>query len=231
MTASGPVSVSVTETITITDTPIIPDVLDQETITVTDTPVVVAMPAPDPIAAPVVYYSVGSLGFGTIAPGQTATQSFTLSNIGEDPLVLAVVIIGQSAACVAYPVPCFSQPQIRCTNGAQSLPTTLPPTGGCLVTISYLAPSGTPPNGTITFTDNATLSNLTSTGSGSAFMQTLVLNGSGSDAPPPPVPPATVYVTDSETITVTDTLTIPDVFDQETITVTDTPAIVVTPAP
>ncbi len=231
VTASGPVSVSVTETITITDTPIIPDVLDQETITVTDTPVVVAMPAPDPIAAPVVYYSVGSLGFGTIAPGQTATQSFTLSNIGEDPLVLAGMVIGQSAACVASPVPCFSQPQIRCTNGAQSLPTTLLPTGGCLVTISYLAPSGTPANGTITFTDNATLSNLTSTGSGSTFMQTLVLNGSGSDAPPPPVPPATVYVTDSETIKVTDTLTIPDLLDQETITVTDTPAIVVTPAP
>jgi Bacterial Ig-like domain (group 3)/Chitobiase/beta-hexosaminidase C-terminal domain/FG-GAP-like repeat len=230
VTASGPVTVSVAETITATDTPTIPDTLDQETIAITDTPVIVAMPALEPIAAPVAYYSVGSVGFGTVAPGQTATQAFTLSNIGEEPLVLSAVVIGQSASCLASPVPCFSQPQVLCTNGAQSLPTTLPPAGGCLVAISYLAPSGTPPNGTITFTDNATLSNLPSSGSGLTFMQTLVLNGSGGDAPPPPVPPATVYVTDMETITVTDAPMIPDVLDEEMITITDTPVILVTPA-
>ena len=61
-------------------------------------------------------------------------------------------------------------------------------------------------------------------------MQTLVLNGSGGDAPPPPVPPATVYVTDMETITVTDAPMIPDVLDEEMITITDTPVILVTPA-
>jgi len=229
ITASGPVIVQVTETITVTDTPTSPDVLDQETVTVTDTPVVVAMPASG-IAAPVAYYSVGSVGFGSVAPGQMAAQTFSISNIGQLPLILSGALVSQSPACATYPVPCFSQPQILCTNGATSFPTTLSTAGACLFTISYTAPSGTAPSGALTITDSAELSNLTSTGSGTTFMQSVPLSGSGSDAPPPVAPPTTLYIADVETVTVTDLPSGSDVFDGETVTVTDTPLIVVTPA-
>jgi hypothetical protein len=221
--------VAVTETITVTDTPASPDVLDQETVTVTDTPVVVAMPASG-IAAPVAYYSVGSVGFGNVAPGQTATQTFSISNIGELPLIVSGALVSQSPACATSPVPCFAQPQILCTNGATSFPTTLPTAGACLFTISYTAPSGTAPSGALTITNNAELSNLTSAASGSAFTQTVPLNGSGSDGPPPVAPPTTLYVTDAETITVMDLPVVSDVSDEETVTVTDTPLVLVTPA-
>jgi hypothetical protein len=229
ITASGPVIVQVTETITVTDAPTSPDVLDQETVMVTDTPVVVAMPASG-IEAAVAYYSVGSVGFGSVSPGQMAAQTFSISNIGMLPLILSGALVSQSPACATYPVPCFSQPQILCTNGETSLPTTLPTAGACLFTVSYTAPSGTAPSGALTITDNAELSNLTSTGSGTTFMQSVPLNGSGSDAPPPVAPPTTLYITDVETITVTDLPAVSDVVDEETVTVTDTPLIVVTPA-
>jgi len=202
---------TITETITVTDAPAFPDVFDQETITVADTPVVVAMPATLTTTLPVAYYSVGSLGFGTVAAGQTVTQSFSLSNIGQGGLSV-------SLGGISSP---FSLAQTTCTNGASSLPTTLSPAGACVFTISYLAPAGAAPNGAITFTDNSPLSNVSSSGSGSTFMQSIVLNGSGTSTSPGAPPQTMVPVTDLEVITVSDTPTFPDVFDAEKITVTD----------
>ena len=76
-----------------------------------------------------------------------------------------------------------------------------------MFTISYLAPTGAAPTGTIAFTDNSSLSNLTSTGSGSTYVQSLALNGSGTSTPPGPPPQMTVSVAVPEVILVTDTPT------------------------
>jgi hypothetical protein len=196
--SSTPVNVSVTETILVTDSPAFPDVFDPEAIEVTDTPLVVPMPAPLTFAAPVAYYSVGSVGFGTVAAGLTATQSFSLSNIGQGQLSLS----GESV-----PGGAFSLTQIQCSNGASSLPTTLSTADACVFTISYLAPTGPAPTGAITFTDNSALSNLTSTGSVSTYVQSIALNGSGTSTPPGPPPQMSVPVSVSEVIVVTDTPT------------------------
>ena len=166
-----------------------------ETITVTDTPLVVAMPALLTIAEPVAYYSVGSLGFG----GQSGTLPLTVSNIGEANLSLNPV---------TSPASPFSIASVACTNGATSLPTTLPSAGACIFSISYVAPSSGTPTGTITFTDNAALSNLTSTAAGSNFTQTIPLSGAGTSTAPPAPPSTTVSVSVNETIKVTDTETI-----------------------
>jgi len=193
----SPVNITVNESITVTDAPLVSDIFDSEPITVTDTPLVVAMPATLPIAVPVAYFSPGGLGFGTVAAGQTATLPLTVSNIGQGSLSLAVNPPGSP----------FSISAVACTNGASSLPTTLPSMGACVLSITYLAPSGTAPNGTITFTDNSPLSNVTSTSlGGSNFTQSIPLQGAGSSTPPPAPPSLTVTIpTINESITVTDT--------------------------
>ena len=172
--------------------------------------------------APVAYFSVTSLGFGTVAVGQTATQTLTVSNIGEGPLVLTSAVVAQS--------PSFTLTQIACTDGETSLPATLAAAEGCILTISYLAPSGTPPNGTITFTDNAALSSPPSTPAGSNYTQSIALTGSGASTAPLPPPSATVTIpTINEMIMVSDTETFPDVPDTESIIVTDKVSVTTVP--
>jgi hypothetical protein len=123
------VNVSVTETILVTDSPAFPDVFDAEAIAVTDTPLIVPMPAALTFATPVAYYSVGSVGFGTVAAGQTATQSFSLSNIGQGQLSVNGESISGSA---------FSPSQVHCSTGASSLPAVLPPSR-CLRVYDFLS--------------------------------------------------------------------------------------------
>jgi sugar lactone lactonase YvrE len=197
--STTPVCACVTETILVTDSPTFPDIFDPEAIAVTDTPLIVPMPAPLSFALPVAYYSVGSVGFGTVAPGQTATQSFSLSNIGQGQLTLNGESVSGSA---------FSLAQIQCSNGASSggtsLSTTLPPSGACVFTISYTAPTGAAPTGAIVFTDSASLSNVTSTGSQSTYVQSIALNGSGTSTSPGAPPQMMVPVNAPETILVVD---------------------------
>jgi hypothetical protein len=192
-----PVIITVSEPITVTDTPLVSDVSDSEPITVTDTTLVVAMPATLPLAAPVAYFSPGGLGFGSVQAGQTATLPLTVSNIGQGTLSLAANPPGSP----------FSISQVACTNGASSLPTNLNSMQACVLSITYLAPSGTPPNGTITFTDDAGLSNVTSTSlGGSNYSQSIPLQGAGGSTPAPAPPSLTVTIpTIIESITVTDT--------------------------
>jgi probable HAF family extracellular repeat protein len=210
----APTVITDNETITVTDTASFPDVFDPEAIRVADavwiTPLI-------QVAAPVASFSVGSLGFGSVAAGQTSTQPLTLSNIGGAPLVVSSAVLSQGSA--------FAISQISCSNGATSLPTTMPIGGACVLTISYLAPPGTAANDTLTFTDDAALSNVASLPAGSSFVQAIPLNGMGSSAPPPPPPPAVIPITDNEAITVTDALSFSDISDSEQITVTDQVAI------
>jgi len=215
-----PAVVTDNETITVTDTETFPDVADSETIDVKDGVTVTPLIS---VTAPVVSFSTSSLGFGNVAAGTTGTQNITVSNIGvgQTGLLLSSAVISP----LGTP---FSIGTISCSNGAGSFSTTLPSGGACLVPISYAAPSsGTPASATITFTDNAALSNLTSTLSGSSYTQTISLNGGGTTAPQPTEPPATVPVSDNETITVTDTEMFPDVADSETITVSDQVSVTV----
>ncbi|HYL84030.1 MAG TPA: SBBP repeat-containing protein, partial [Candidatus Angelobacter sp.] len=145
------------EVIAVSDSEMFPDVFDSEAIKLTD--MVTISPIIN-VKAPVAFFSVGSLGFGSVAAGQTGTQSITLSDIGQAPL-------GLSATGIS-PNPAFSISQIACSNGATSLPTNLPVGGACTFTIFYLAPSGPAPTTAITFTDNAALSNIPSAPSGSS---------------------------------------------------------------
>ena len=163
-----------------------------EAITVVDTPFVAATPPLAANNAPVAYFSVGGLDFG----GQSGTKAVAVSNIGQQSL---------SLAAVSSPASPFSISQIACSNGLSALPATLASGASCILSISYVAPSSGSPAGTITFTDNADLSNLASAASGANFTQSLSLSGSGTSAPPPP-PDTNLSVGVNETITVVDTV-------------------------
>lgn len=215
-----PAVITDNENTRVTDTPSFPDVFDAEAVKVSDAVTVTPLIN---VAAPVASYSAGSLGFGNVAAGQTGTQSLTLSDIGQAPLVVSSAAVSQNSA--------FSISQITCSNSATSLPTTLPVGGACIFLISYLAPSGVASSDTLTFTDNAALSNVASTQTGSSYTQIIPLNGAGSTTPPPPPPPAGIPVVDNEAIHVTDTPSFPDVFDSETITVSDQVTIKIISSP
>ncbi|HTW49116.1 MAG TPA: Ig-like domain repeat protein, partial [Acidobacteriaceae bacterium] len=178
------------------------NVSDEETISVSDSEVVntFTLPAPIAVDAPVAYFSTGTpLGFG----GQSGNQqTIAVSNIGEASMTLASVALSSGAP--------FSLSAPTCFNGASSssTPVTLPSSAFCTVTITYSGSAPTTDTGTLTFTDNAALSNLTSTASGSNYTQSITLNGEGGVTPPPAAPPATEPVTDDETITVTDEVSV-----------------------
>jgi sugar lactone lactonase YvrE len=152
------------------------------------------------VSAPVASFSTGSLGFGSVSPGATGTQIITVSNVGQGSVGLTL-----SSAVISQAGTAFALGPMVCSNFATSFATTLSSGGACQVAISYTAPaSGTPPTGTITFTDNAALSNLTSTFNGSSYMQTIALNGSGTTAPPPTEPPAIIPLSINESVTLND---------------------------
>ncbi len=153
------------------------------------------------VTAPVASFSTSSLGFGSVAAGTTGTQIITVSNVGQGSQGLAL-----NSAVISQAGTAFALGPIVCSNFATSFATTLPSGGTCQVTISYTAPvSGTPPIATITFTDNAALSNLTSTSvGGSNYAQTIALNGSGTTAPQPTEPPATIPLSVNEAVTLND---------------------------
>jgi Pro-kumamolisin, activation domain len=130
--------------------------------------------------APIASFSSASIGFGTVPPGQTVTQSITLSNIGNAPLVLSSAVVSQN--------PPFSLDQTTCSNGATALPVALPAGGACSFSVSFQAPAGPAPSASLTFTDDAANANVASVFAGSAFTQTIPLNGSGSSATPQALP-------------------------------------------
>ena len=179
-----------------------PPVTENETITVNDSEVVNAFTLSPVInvGAPVAFFSTGTpLGFG----GQSGSQqTIAVSNIGQATMTLDSFAISSGAP--------FSLSSLQCFNGATS--TTLPSGGFCTLTITYAGTSPTNDTGALTFTDNATLSNLTSTASGANYMQSITLNGEGTSTAPPPPPTGTIPVPssgpDNETITVTDNVSV-----------------------
>jgi hypothetical protein len=188
--AEGGISGSTTLTVAV---PVGPD---SEPILVTDFDTVTPLIN---VSAPAAFFSTNSLGFGNVAAGTSGTQTITVSNIGQGQTGLTL-----TSAVIPSGTP-FSLGSIICSNGDSSLPATLPSGGACLISVTYQAPESGSANATLTFTDNAALSNLTSTLlSGSNYTQTISLLGNGTTAAAPPPPPATVDVTDNETITVTD---------------------------
>jgi hypothetical protein len=150
------------------------------------------------VAAPVAYFSDGSVRFG----GQSGSQTLTVSDIGLAALTLVSATTSNGSP--------FSITQVACSNGATSVSTTLPSGGACTLTISYTA-SGTPAadSDTLVFTDNAALSNFSTTASGANYTQSISLSGSGSTTGPPAPPLATVPIpTDTEITTVNDQVTV-----------------------
>ncbi|MGB6200981.1 MAG: Ig-like domain repeat protein [Candidatus Acidiferrales bacterium] len=165
---------------------------DTEPITVTDSVTVTPLIN---VAAPVVFFSTNSVGFGSAS----GTQIITVSNIGTGSTALTLT----SAAIPSGSG--FTLGAIACSNGNTSFAITLPSGGACMISVTYAAPQSGTANATLTFTDNAALSNLTSTPLGSSsYTQTIALLGAGATAAAPAAPPATVDVTDNETIAVTD---------------------------
>jgi hypothetical protein len=153
------------------------------------TTITVTAPATVPVMAPVAYYSTASIGFSGASAG--STQTIALINAGENPLTLNSASITAGAAN-------FSAALTTCPNNAASFPVTIPAGGTCVFTITYV--DTTTVSGAITFTDNASLSNIPSSGSGSTFTQVIPINpaqAGDSFAPPEPV-------VDAETISVND---------------------------
>ncbi|MGA9882350.1 MAG: FG-GAP-like repeat-containing protein [Candidatus Acidiferrales bacterium] len=216
ITAAGTIGGSAGQTYTVEITS---SVSDNEPITVSDSDVVNAftLAAPISVAAPVADFSAGALGFSSQSQSQ---QTIAISNIGEAPASLALASIAISPASAP-----FTASSISCFNGAISsgaTSATLPSAGFCTVTITYTGSAPTTDTGTLVFTDNAALSNLTSGASGSNYTQSITLTGSGASTAPPGPPLATIPITDNETITVSDAETFPETVDSEAITVTDT---------
>lgn len=172
-----------------------------EPVTVTDSVSVVPLTlvAPIQVAAPVAYFTQGSpLGFNSTTGSQ---QTVGIENIGATGASLALT-------SVAIPTGApFSGGSISCFDGATQA--AIPSGAFCTVTITYNGSSPASDTSTLTFTDNAGLSNLATSGSNPNFTQSIILNGAGSTTAPPAAPPATVSVPSngnplSEPITVTD---------------------------
>lgn len=176
-----------------------------EPITVTDSVSVVPLTlvAPIQVAAPVAYFTQGSpMGFNSTTQSQ---QVVGIENVGAagTSLTLSSVAISTGAP--------FSVPPVSCFNGATSA--AIPSGGFCTVTVTYTGSSPTTDTGTLTFTDNAGLSNLNSLGSSPNFTQSITLNGASGITTAPAAPSATVSVPSngsllSEPITVTDAVTV-----------------------
>jgi hypothetical protein len=193
---SGTVMVTINESITVTDTVYVPPA-----VTLTG------------IVAPVAYYSAGSLGFVGAAAGQTVTQQLTVSNVGLQLMTISAEAIAQDTSNS------FSVTQVQCSDGTTSIEDTIASGGACTLTISYTAPTNPPvtpagapcvsPCGTITFTDTAALSNVTSAGSSPNFTQTLALGTTVATTAAPAAPPTTIALNVAESITVNDAPAIP----------------------
>lgn len=86
-------------------------------------------------------------------------------------------------------------------------------------------------NAMLVFVDNAAFSNLPTAASGFQLLAVHSPDWRGANIAPPPPPPAVVSLVDNETITTSDTVSFPDVFDGETIHVTYTVSVTVFDTP
>ncbi len=179
-------------------TPSVVPINVMESITVSDTPLVAPPYAVTGIAAAVANYSAGSIGFVNLPAGQTVTQVLTVSNVGLQPLAITGATITQD------PTNSFSISQVQCSDGTSSITETIASGGECTLTISYTQPASGTPSGSITFTDNAGLSNLTSTASGSSFTQAVQLSSTVATTTGPAEPPTIVQIPITESINVND---------------------------
>lgn len=176
-----------------------------EPITVTDQPFVWATTVMNDLD-PVIDFSAGPIiGFNS----QTAAQSLIVYNIGQGILNLSSPppLSGTGAGQ-------YSLALVACSAAPGTSSIALSSGGACTYSISYTA-SANPANdnATITFTDNAGLSNLGSTASGSNYTQSITLTGAGASSTTPGPPSASVSVPSSggplsESIDVTDTVSI-----------------------
>jgi len=185
-----------------------------ETVIVTDAPFVAPPYTVTGIVAPVANYSAGSLGFVGVTPGQTVTQTLTVASVGLRSLAISAEGITQDASNS------FSVTHVLCSDGTSSITETILSGGECTLTISYTPPASGTPNGAITFTNNAALSNLTSTASGPNFTQTLTLSSTVATTASPADPPTTIPISITEPIQVTDTPVVSNTEGGTNVTVT-----------
>jgi hypothetical protein len=154
--------------------------------------------------------------FGNVVENTPSAQTVTLSNTGDGPLVIQTARVAPGQG--------FSYSQVVCNSVTEPVPLPSPFTisagTSCIFTMQFDPTTLGPLGGALGLLDNAAVgeSNLTSSVNGPFFTQTISLSGTGVTTSPPP--PA--MVTDNETISVTDTVTFPDIADSEKITVTDT---------
>ncbi len=178
---------TLTENIMVSDAPTFTGIPVSEAITVSDQ--VFVTPLLSNFAPPAAAFSNSSLGFaGTVG----SVQTLTLSSVGGAPLTLVGSPVISSSFMVSPPI-CSSP-----LSGG------LPTGGQCLYTLTYTGGGGST-SGTIVFSDNAALSNVTSTPVTGGYTQTIQLNAAGSDSAPLGLPSATVNIGPiTENITVSD---------------------------
>ena len=191
----GVASVSISESVTVSDGETFPDAFDAEAVHVNDA---VFVSATIKVAAPVAEYSYSIVGFTS-----SGSQILTVSNIGQAPLMINSVT-GPSGGA-------FSISTAACSTGATSLAgTTLPPGGACNLTISYTPPATGAASDSITFLDNAALSNVCPSDfcalSSGSYSQTIALSGgpTSTSVAGGAEPPAVVPISISEPIHVVD---------------------------
>jgi hypothetical protein len=186
-----PPSISVMESIMVSDTPSFTDIPVSESITVSDQ--VLVTPILTNFAPPAAAFSNSSLGFGN-TPGLGSAQTLTLSSVGGAPLVFT------SAPMTS---PGFALVAAICSDPNFLTSFSLPSGGQCAFTIVYKG--GGPLSGAIAFFDNAALSNVSSTPVTGGYTQTIQLSAAGSDSAPLALPSTTVNIGPiTENITVSD---------------------------
>ena len=188
------VSFSAPESITIVDSYSVvpaPGVSVPEVVTLSDTPTV-TVTAQVAISAPVAQYSVASMGFSS-----AGSQVLQVTNIGLNSL---------SFSSVTYPSGPFAVTAVTCSTGATVLSgLILPSAGYCNLTVTYSPPASGTASASITFVDNAAVSNLCSSICTGNFTQIVSLTGGPTAVSVAGgLPPSAVGLTVNEALTLSD---------------------------
>ncbi|MGA8631198.1 MAG: Ig-like domain repeat protein [Terracidiphilus sp.] len=157
--------------------------------------------------APDADYSVSTVSFPATTDNTPATQQFTLSNTGSATLTVPTIAIQTSTGGSA---PEFTLNSVQCGSSTSTSNLSLAPNTNCTLTIGFSPTSATSYSAEIVFTDNASLSNITSTSTGSGnYQQIITLSGSGAlpALPAPTFSPVAGNVPVGQSITISDSVT------------------------
>ncbi len=128
-------------------------------------------------SGPYAQYSPTQMNFGNVADNVPASQTVTVTNTGSQPLIIQLVIPSADGTI-------FTVTQSTCNGVVASppaYPITISPTSACVFAMQFDPTAPGAVNVQLGFEDNAGVgeSNLSSTQSGSNFLQSMPLSGTG----------------------------------------------------